>query len=296
MKMRHLTALLLFPFLTSCLRLDDNLFNPEEKITAYGFDQYKGVRELPDLPDSISVEPNRQQFFFLSSGPEKIACIYLGDSSEIPDKEVILYCHGNKNHMDNYWNRAKLLYHTGGKGKRGVLMMDYRGYGLSTGKPSEQGLYDDVAACINWLRSKGLKENNLIVYGYSLGSAPATYWSQDPGLMPVKKLILEAPYCSADQMVKDASKLQLPGSYFTNLNINNGERIRQVKAPFLWIHGKNDDFLDAESQGRTIYNHYPDQNKKRLLLIPGAVHNDVPKVIGYTEYLKLVNDFIEWNP
>lgn len=294
--MTQFRYLLILTLLSSCLRLDDNLFNPEEKITTYGFDQYKGVRELDDLPDSISVEASRQQFFFLSSGPEKIACIYLGDSNEIPDKEVILYCHGNKNHMDNYWNRAKLLYHTGFKGKRGVLMMDYQGYGLSSGKPSEQGLYDDVAACIKWLRAKGLKENNLIVYGYSLGSAPATYWSQDPGLMPVKKLILEAPYCSAGQMVKDASHLQMPASYFTNLNINNGERIRNVKAPFLWIHGKADDFLDAESQGRRIFQNYPSNDRKRNWLIPGAGHSDVPKVMGYSQYLRAIDDFLEWNP
>jgi pimeloyl-ACP methyl ester carboxylesterase len=294
--MKKIGIFFLLGLFSSCLRLDDNLFNPEEKITSYGFDQYKGKRELPDLPDSISVEANRQQFFFLKSGPEKIACIYLGDSNEIQAKEVILYCHGNKNHMDNYWNRAKLLYHTGKKGQRGVLMMDYRGFGLSTGKPSEQGLYDDVAACINWLKSKGLQENNLIMYGYSLGSAPATYWSQDPGLMPVKKLVLEAPYCSADQMVKDASKLQLPGSYFTNLNINNGERIKNVKAPFFWIHGKNDDFLDAESQGRTIYNNYPNPNLKQNILVAGAGHSDVPKVMGYSIYLRAVSDFLEWNP
>jgi pimeloyl-ACP methyl ester carboxylesterase len=291
--MKHLPLFFLLPLLASCMRLDDNLFNPEEKITAYGFDQYKGTRELADLPDSISVEPNRQQFFFLPSGPEKIACIFLGDSSEIPEKEVILYCHGNKNHMDNYWNRAKLLYHTGAKGRRAVLMMDYRGFGLSTGDPSEQGLYEDVGACIAWLKAKGLKENNLILYGYSLGSAPATYWAAHPDMLSLKKLILEAPYCSADQMVKDASKLQLPGAYFTNLNINNGERIKQVRAPFLWIHGREDDYLDAETQGRTIYNNYPDPGKKQSILVPGAVHNNVPQVMGYQQYIREISKFLD---
>ena len=111
----------------SCLRLDSNLFNIGEKIQSYQLDNYKGEKEISDLPSSYSVNQDLVSIFTLQSdnnGNEaKIYAIYIGDKTRIGKDTVILYCHGNKNHMDNYWNRAKLLYHTGAKGQRAVLMM-----------------------------------------------------------------------------------------------------------------------------------------------------------------------------
>lgn len=294
--MRTIQYLLVFSgliFLSSCLRLDSMLFNPEEKIAAYKWDEYKGTRELPDLPDSFWVDYAHRQFFFLPSGGEKIACIFLGDSNQLAGSEVILYCHGNKNHMDNYWNRAKLLYYLGGKGKRQVLMMDYRGFGLSTGKPTEQGLYDDVFTCMQWLKKKGLPKDKLIFYGYSLGSAPATKWASDTTLFVARSLILEAPFASAEMMVQDAAKLQLPASYFTNLKIDNAQEIKKIHCPFLWLHGLADDFLDYEKHGLQVFANAPGQIEKVAITIPGAGHNNVPKVMGYEKYRKVLSDFLE---
>lgn len=279
---------------SSCLRLDSMLFNPEEKISAYQWDNYQGTRELPDLPDSFHVDFSRRQFFFLHPvGGERIACIFLGDSNQMAGSKVILYCHGNKNHMDNYWNRAKLLYHLGRKGKLSILMMDYRGFGLSTGNPTEQGMYDDVYACMQWLKKKGLPRENLIMYGYSLGSAPATKWASDTTLFSPESLILEAPFASAEMMVQDAAKLQLPASYFTNLKIDNAREIKKIRCSFLWLHGEDDDFLDYQKHGQQVFANAPSQIKKVAVTIPGAGHNDVPKVMGYATYLQALSGFLE---
>ena len=75
--------------------------------------------------------------------------------------------------MDFYWQRAKLLANVGGKNKYGVLMIDYRGYGMSEGKPSEEGMYTDVNTALNWLKKSGLTNDRLVMYGFSLGTAPA---------------------------------------------------------------------------------------------------------------------------
>lgn len=76
--------------------------------------------------------------------------------------------------MDFYWSRVQLLANTGGKNHYGVLMVDYRGYGLSEGKPTEEGLYADVDARLQWLKTSWLSNERLVMYGFSLGSAPAT--------------------------------------------------------------------------------------------------------------------------
>ncbi|HOY96591.1 MAG TPA: hypothetical protein PK509_12685, partial [Catalimonadaceae bacterium] len=117
--MKQLSILFLIIILTSCLRLDSNLFNPEEKITAYQLDDYKGERECPDLPAQFHIPDSLIYLFQLESDNNgdkaRIWCIYLGDKGRISEDTVILYCHGNKNHMDNYWNRARLLANVNGK-------------------------------------------------------------------------------------------------------------------------------------------------------------------------------------
>ena len=71
-------------------------------------------------------------------------------------------------------------------------MMDYRGFGLSTGKSSEASMYKDVESCLDWLISKGVSGDKTIMYGYSLGTIPAIDLSAFYGALPVNKLIIES--------------------------------------------------------------------------------------------------------
>jgi len=279
----------------SCLRLDSNLFNIGEKIQSYQLDNYKGEREISDLPSSYSVNQDLVSIFTLQSdnngNKAKIYAIYIGDKTRIGKDTVILYCHGNKNHMDLYWNRAKLLANVGQKHRFGVLMMDYRGYGLSEGEPTESDLYADVSACLQWLKDNGMVNQRLIMYGFSLGGAPATKLTAANPILSPSKLILEAPFASAETMIQDAAKLSIPGSYFVNLEINNAEEIKKVKVPFCWFHGEKDDFLSREVQGQKVYDNYTGIEKRKFI-IPEAVHNDLPSKMGFDNYLKALEDFI----
>ena len=287
---------LLLPLLASCLRLDSNLFNNGEKISSYQWDSFKGVREISELPPSYRVPENQVTELQLLSDDNgskaQIRAVYLGDPESISGDTVILYCHGNKNHMDLYWNRAKLLSFTGSQGRFGVLMMDYRGYGLSEGEPSESGMQADVLACLRWLKEKGLKDGNLIMYGYSLGSAPATRLAADNPVMPVSKLVLEAPFASAQAMVEDAAKLSLPSSYFCNLKLDNDVQIRNLKIPFCLFHGRSDDFLRYEAHGKRVFDACPDKPGKIAHVIDGAVHNNLPFQMGFKAYSDSLLAFI----
>lgn len=293
--MKPLTILFLICILTSCLRLDSNLFNPEEKISAYKLDAYKGKRECPDLPAGYNIPDSLIHLFQIESdnngNKAMIWCIYLGDKSRISQDTVLLYCHGNKNHMDNYWNRAKLLANVNGKNRYGVLMMDYRGFGLSDGTPTEKNMYADVETCIKWLKDNGIREGNLMVYGYSLGSAPAIKLTVQNSVFPVSRLILEAPYGNAQTMVEDAAKLSFPASYFTNVKVNNAEEIKKVTVPFCWFHGSNDEFLSILVHGQKVYDNYQGPYKEAHI-VKGAIHNNLPSVMEYEKYLMNLGSFI----
>jgi pimeloyl-ACP methyl ester carboxylesterase len=288
-----LTVLILF---TSCRkRLDSFLFNNDNSITEYLLDDYTGETSL-ELPDGYSLPPdeiNLFQYDIESEGEElTIHAIYTGDLSTIDEDTVILYCHGNAGNMDLYWTRQKLYSNLGSQGRFGVLMFDYPGYGLSSGDPTEQNMYDATEGALAWLKSQGVDNEQLIMFGFSLGSAPVceVAASDDFSLQP-NKIILEAPFASAEVMIQDASLLSMPGSFFVDLKIDNADEIKECKVPMLWMHGEADDFLAIDTHGEIVYQNHT-QSWKEALRVPGAGHSTVPVFQGIESYNNTILEFI----
>jgi len=291
-----LAILVLFSFaFESCQRLDDNLFNLT-KSNGYKLDDYSGEQDFV-LDKSYKIDSSKiYQFLLYSRLPNEsyetyISAIYLGDLRKISTDTVILYCHGNKGNMDFYWQRAKLLAHVGGKSRYGVLMFDYRGFGSSQGKSTEATIYADVDAALRWLQGYGLTGSRLVVYGFSLGSAPATEICYKARTISPSALILEAPFASSYAMVESSSKLNMPASYFTNHQINNAKKIKSVIQPFMWIHGKEDDFLSMTTQGQVVYDNYRGKSGE-YHIIDGANHSNVPNTWGFENYKNAIYSFI----
>lgn len=289
MKKLFIILPLLF-ILSSCLRLDSNLYNLSDKITEYKWDNYTGEQDFK-LDNSYDIADSMQTVFTLNSGGNKIYAVYIGSLSRIATDSVILYCHGNKWHMDFYWQRAKLLAHTNGKHTYGVLMLDYRGYGLSEGEPSEEGLYEDVDAAMQWLKLNGLSDNRLFIYGFSMGSAPTCELSANPRSMRPQKVMLEAPFASSAVMAADGGGLNVPASFVTNLKIDNAEEIKKVKQDLFWIHGTKDLFLNIKTHGEVVYKNHGGAYKEAQR-IEGADHGEVPVKTGFTNYSQLLGTFM----
>jgi len=283
-------------FSVSCKkRLDSFLFNNDNSITEYRLDNYGGELSL-DLPSSYHIPDSEiHQFEFTVKDEGKtlnISAIYVGNLNTINTDTVILYCHGNKDHMDHYWPRQKLLSYVGGLGRFGVLMFDYPGYGLSEGKPTEDNMYAATGGALKWLKDKGLSNERLIAYGYSLGSAPTCMSAGDkPFVLQPNKILLEAPFASSEVMVQDASVLNMPSSYFVNTKINNAEQIKKCNVPLYWMHGLNDDFLSFSTHGKLVYDNHNLSWKKKSE-VPGAGHNNVPTFMGLETYKNEVLSFI----
>lgn len=282
---------------SSCIRLDDFFYNPNENpITEYLLDDYTGPTEFT-LDTSYKIDKAKINLFQIPSDlngdVKNIYALYIGDISRIATDTVIMYCHGNKDHLDFYYPRTQLLANTGGKNRYGVMSIDYRGFGLSEGDPSEDALYADVNAALKWLKSKGLTSDRLIMYGFSMGTAPATELTATPVELNPAKLVLEAPFASAEVFVQDGAGLSIPGTYIVNLQINNAFEIQKVQVPFLWIHGRIDDFISMESHGEVVFANHT--GVKYACRVPGANHSDCPVLLGYKEYLKMMEGFITGN-
>lgn len=293
--MRFIAFVILVFTSASCLRLDSNLFNPT-KTDRYLLNDFS-EGELSDYMDSSTDIPDSLiSLFTLQSDNNgdiaKIYAVYIGDINRISTDTVIMYCHGNAANMDKYWNRAELLANVGHKNRFGVLMIDYRGYGMSEGTPSEEGLYADVNAALQWLKNNGLTGERLIMYGFSLGTAPAAELTANPSVLVPAKLVLESPFASAAKMSQDASFFSMPYTYFTDLKIDNAEEIKKVSQPFLWIHGTDDAFLKIE-HGALVSKNYNGVYKLEKK-VEGGAHSNVPGIMGINEYLQVMKIFLEY--
>lgn len=278
--------------LSACQRLDGLLFNPDNSITEYLLDDYTSdhysffkLDSSYDIPDSLI-----DVFILPDSEENDIYAIYIGDQSKISTDTVILYNHGNSGTMDWYWQRTKLLANCGGKNRFGVMMIDYSGFGMSGGNASEEALYADVDKAMKWLKTKGLTDDRLVIYGFSLGTAPTCELTSTKRTLQPSKLILEAPFASSEVMVQDGSQLVMPGSYLTNLQIDNGEEIKNITEPFLWLHGTADDFVQI-THGETVFSNY-NGTYKEAVRIEGGEHSTCPQTLGFDTYNQIILDFI----
>ena len=104
-------------------------------------------------------------------------------------KKTILFFHGNAGTLDNRIYKLNLL----GNLDINFLIIAWRGYSGSSGKPTELGLYQDAKSAVNWLNLKGIAEKNIILYGESLGTSVAIEIGQHKNFAGI---ILEAPFTS----------------------------------------------------------------------------------------------------
>lgn len=294
--MQRLPIVLLLLATSGCLSLDANLLDPGDKITSYQMQNYTGRVDF-HLDSSYALAPDNIHVFTIpsqgigESSPTTIYAAYLGDTSRISTDTVIVYSHGYGHHMDFYYPRAQLLANVGGKNHYGVIMMDYRSFGLSSGTPTEEGLYADDNAAIEWLKSHGLTGDRMILYGFSLGGAPATYLAAHPRALTAQKLILEAPFASTASLTDDATGLDMPSSFVSNLKFDNAEQIKSVQEPFCWIHGTSDQFIGIATNGEIVFANYQGPYKEAHR-ISGADHGTIPQTWGFSNYADTVLKFI----
>jgi len=179
-------------------------------------------------------------------------------------KKTILFFHGNAGNASGRFGDAVNLNNLG----LNVLLVDYRGYGLSEGKPSEKGVYIDARAALKFLlEKKNTKENQIVIYGRSLGSAVAVDLAQYKSFAGV---ILVSPFTSGKDMAsKSGLSFMKP---FVGNPLDSYKKIVNLKSPLLVIHGTKDRLVPFE-MGKRLYQKA--KVKKKFVPILNAGHNDL---------------------
>lgn len=145
-----------------------------------------------------------------------------------PDVPVVVFCHGNAGNLSDRREKAELLYHLGAD----VLLFDYRGYGQSSGKPSERGTYLDGEAVLETLRGR-----MIYLYGESLGTGVATELAlRHP---EVNGLILEAGFTSIPDVAQRIFWF-LPVRWLVKNRYENRKKLPRIHCPLLLLHSRDD--------------------------------------------------------
>ena len=191
----------------------------------------------------------------------------------------VLFCHGNGGNIGDRVLHAALLHRAG----LDVLLFDYRGYGRSTGRASEEGTYRDArAARAALLDRREVDAARVLVVGESLGGAVAVALAHEA---PPAGVVLVSTFTSVRDMARRhypfVPAAAVPDAY-PSLRL-----IRELRAPLLVLHGDRDDLVPL-MYGQELYDAAPEP--KRLHVLAGAGHNDLVERAG-EEWAAAIADF-----
>jgi len=192
-------------------------------------------------------------------------------------RATVLFCHGNGGNISYYLETLKVFNRL----ELCALIFDYRGYGRSTGKPSEKGTYLDAEAAWNYLtQAQKIAPGQIIVWGRSLGGAIA---ARTAARHPAGMLILESSFTSIPEVAR-AHIAWLPAWVMARYRYETVRYLAQVTVPTLVIHSPEDE-ITPFAHGKKLFENLP--GPKAFLEIKGS-HNQ-----GFIDSLALYESGID---
>jgi uncharacterized protein len=227
---------------------------------------YLAQRSLMYFPETLRTTPAQaglpeaEEITLDTADGERVIAWHIAPRGDQP---IILYFHGNGGALRYRVDRYRALT----QGGTGLVALSYRGYGGSSGRPSEAGLIEDARATYGFA-AKRYPEARLVLWGESLGTGVAIALAAE---RPVTRLVLEAPFLSGVSIAASAYPF-VPVRWLMKDQFRSDQRIRDVTAPVLIVHGDRDDVIPIES-GEQLYALIA--GPKRFLRVPGAGHEDL---------------------
>ena len=199
---------------------------------------------------------------------------------------TLLWMHGNAGNISHRVDNIVALNRLTGLG---ILIVDYRGYGLSDGSPSEKGLYMDAEAAFAYLTSEiGLDPaQDIVLFGRSLGVGVAAEMAT---LHAVRCVILESGFTSIMGMARATRPDWLANvlTVFIGARYDTLSKIGEIESPVMIVHGDRDEIVPFQMAEQLFE---AASEPKRFHAVRGAVHNDVYER-GGAAYFRALKEFI----
>jgi len=209
-----------------------------------------------------------------------------------PERGAMLYLHGNAGNLSHRGESIRRFHQ---KLEIAVLIIDYPGYGKSTGKPDEESCYEAADLAYDWIvKDKQVPAEQVILYGGSLGGGVALELAHR---REHRALILVATFTSIPDMAAHRMPW-FPSRPFLRTRFDNLDKIGKCNKPIFMAHGTGDRVIPFE-HGERLYEAANDP--KRFLTLAGFDHNHTPPVDFYDELKRFLADpkgaeRIDWTP
>ncbi len=201
-------------------------------------------------------------------------------------RPLVVFCHGNAGNISHRVDNLRLFRELG----LSVFIFDYRGYGQSEGKATENGTYADMRGALSWLKEKGWSKSQMIYFGRSLGAAIALQLAVE---QPPAGLVLESPFTSIESIGKELYPvLWMLAGWALDARYDNMAKINQIKSPLLIFHGEQDEII-PHKMGLELFERA--LQPKTFYSIPLAGHNNTYDE-GGKKYWQQWQKFIEELP
>ncbi len=235
-------------------------------------------RDLVETPERIGLK--YQDVHFVTEDNVNLHGWFIPHTTA---KGTVLFFHGNAGNISHRLESIEIFH----KLELNVFIIDYRGYGQSEGKVTEQGTYRDAEAAWDYLiRTRGFNAKQVVIFGRSLGASIASWLASQH---TPAALIVESGFTSVPSMAKRIYPF-LPVSWLTNFKYDTRNYVKSIACPVLVAHSRNDDIIPFD-EGREIFVAAPEA--KQFLEMQGG-HNDGFMVSGLA-YVEGLRSFIHGN-
>jgi fermentation-respiration switch protein FrsA (DUF1100 family) len=237
------------------------------------------AREITRTPASVGLA--YEDLFLDAADGERIAAWFVPAApGPRPERAgTLLFFHGNAGNLSHRVESIGIFHALG----LDVFIIDYRGFGRSTGKPSVQGTLLDARVAWNWLRDKGCRPEDVVIFGRSLGGGVAADLAAE---RRPAALILESTFPCLEAVARDLFP-NLPVGLFLPQDYDTPARLADLRAPLLVVHSPDDELIRFRL-GRALYDGY--SGPKMFLHIRGS-HNSGYRESGKT-YTDGLRDFL----
>ena len=243
---------------------------------------YVVQRSLMYFPETMRTAPaaaglpQAQEVVLDTADGEKVIAWHVPPRGEAP---TVLYFHGNGGSLRLRVDRFQRIAAAG----VGLVALSYRGYGGSTGKPTEDGLINDARAAYAFAAERYPR---IALWGESLGTGVAVALAAEK---PVTRMVLDAPFTSTLDLAR-ANYWYLPVRLLMKDQFRSDQRIARVKVPVLIMHGELDRIIPI-AYGERLYAMI--QSPKRFVRFPGGYHVDLDGRGGADVALKFLNETMD---
>ena len=195
---------------------------------------------------------------------------------------TLLFFHGNAGNISHRLDSVRIFERLG----MNVLLVDYRGYGQSSGTPGEQGTYHDAEAAWNYLvKERGVPPEQIVVFGRSLGGAVGAWLASQEGVKPAG-VVIESCFSSGLDMGRRLYPM-LPVRLITRINYPVTDYVTRIRSPLLVVHSRDDEIIPFD-MGQTIF---AAANEPKTFFEMGGDHN-AGFWISRERYIPALDDFL----